>query len=115
MDTSSLATTGVANFKWEVYGGTLQCNFRLPDLNPSDTQVLAFAPVPGGPPNRFYLLISDDHLLAADDPNFIAEGVFHGVSRLITKCQYLVDLDQNSIPHPVAPFCTNCVYIFIGV
>src|SRR5262245_54909834 len=91
-DTSMLATTGVASFTWEVQGGKLQANFRLPDPNASHNQVLAFVPVAGGPPNRFYLLLSDDHLLAEDDRNFIAEGVFRGASRLITKCQYLVEI-----------------------
>ena len=114
VDASALATTGMANFKWEVQGGKLEGNFRLPDPNASHQQVMAFVPAPGGPPNRFYLLLSDDHLLVEDDPNFLAEGVFHGVGRLITKCQYLVEIDANGIPHPIAPFCTRCVYIFVG-
>ena len=113
VDTSMLGTAGVTNFKWEIQGGRLECNFRLPDANPAHTQILAFVPAPGGRPNRFYLLLSDDHLLVEDDPTYIAEGVFHEVGRLITKCQYLVEVDANGIPHPVAPFCTNCVYIFI--
>jgi hypothetical protein len=113
VDTSALATAGVTNFKWEVQGGRLECNFRFPD--PVHNQVFAFVPAPGGPQNRFYLLLSDDHLLIEDDPHFIAEGVFRGAGRLITKCQYLVEIDMNGVPHPVAPFCTNCVYIFIGV
>ena len=114
VDASALATTGVANFKWEVQGGKLEANFRLPDPNASHQQVMAFVPAPGGPPNRFHLLLSDDHLLVEDDPNFIAEGAFHSVGRLITKCQYLVEIDANGIPHPIAPFCTKCVYIFVG-
>jgi hypothetical protein len=114
VDASALATTGMANFKWEVQGGKLEGNFRLPDPNASHQQVMAFVPAHGGPPNRFYLLLSDDHLLVEDDPNFLAEGMFHGVGRLITKCQYLVEIDANGIPHPIAPFCTRCVYIFVG-
>ena len=114
VDASALATAGVTNFKWEVKGGKLEANFRLPDPNASHQQVLAFVPAPGGPPNRFHLLLSDDHLLVEDDPNFTAEGAFHGVARLITKCQYLVEVDANGIPHPIAPFCTRCVYIFVG-
>lgn len=114
IDTSALATTGMAKFKWEVQGGKLESNFRLPDPNALHQQAMAFVPVPGGPPNRFHLLLSDDHLLVEDDPNFIAEGVFHDVGRLITKCQYLVEIDASGIPHPLAPFCTRCVYIFVG-
>jgi hypothetical protein len=114
VDASALATTGAANFKWEVQGGKLEGNFRLPDPNVSHQQVMAFVPAPGGPPNRLYLLLSDDHLLVEDDPNFLAQGVFQGVGRLITKCQYLVEIDANGIPHPIAPFCTRCVYIFVG-
>ena len=114
IDASGLATTGIAKFRWEVQGGKLEGNFRLPDPNASHQQVMAFVPAPGGPPNRFYLLLSDDHLLVEDDPNFLSEGVFHGVGRLITKCQYLVEIDANGIPHPIAPFCTRCVYIFAG-
>ena len=114
VDASALATAGVANFKWEVQGGKLEANFRLPDPNASHQQAMAFVPAPGGPPNRFHILLSDDHLLVEDDPNFIAEGVFHGVDRLITKCQYLVEIDANGIPHPLASFCTRCVYIFVG-
>ena len=114
VDASALATTGVANFRWEVQGGKLEGNFRLPDPNVSHQQVMAFVPAPGGPPNRFYLLLSDDHLLAEDDPNFLAEGAFQGVRRLVTKCQYLVEIDANGIPHPIAPFCTRCVYVFVG-
>jgi hypothetical protein len=114
IDASALAITGMANFKWEVQGGKLEGNFRLPDPNASHQQVMAFVPVPGGPANRFSLLLSDDHLLVEDDPNFLAQGVFQGVARLITKCQYLVEIDANGIPHPIAPFCTRCVYIFIG-
>jgi hypothetical protein len=114
VDASALATTGVANFKWEVPGGKLEGNFRLPDPNVSHQQVMAFVPAPGGPPNRLYLLLSDDHLLVEDDPRFLAQGVFQGVGRLITKCQYLVEIDANGIPHPIAPFCTRCVYIFVG-
>jgi hypothetical protein len=114
VDATALATAGVTNFKWEVQGGKLEANFRLPDPNASHNQILAFVPVPGGPSNRFYLLLSDDHLLVEDDPNFVAEGVFHGVGRLITKCQYLVEIDASGIPHPIAPFCTRCVYIFVG-
>ena len=114
VDTSALASSGVANFKWEIQGGKLEANFRLPDPNISHGQVLAFVPVPGGPSNRFYLLISDDHLLVDDDPNFLAQGFFQGVGRLITKCQYLVEIDANGIPHPIEPFCTRCVYIFVA-
>jgi hypothetical protein len=114
IDASALGTTGMADFKWEVQGGKLDGNFRLPDPNASHQQVMAFVPVPGGPANRFSLLLSDDHLLVEDDPNFLAEGVFQGVGRLITKCQYLVEIDASGIPHPIAPFCTRCVYIFIG-
>ena len=113
IDASELATTGMANFKWEVQGGKLDGNFGLPDPNASHQQVMAFVPVPGGPANRFSLLLSDDHLLMEDDPNFLAEGVFQGVGRLITKCQYLVEIDASGILHPIAPFCTRCVYIFI--
>jgi hypothetical protein len=114
VDASALATTGMANFKWEVQGGKLEGNFRLPDPNASHQQVMSFVPVPGGPANRLYLLLSDDHLLVEDDPNFLAEGLFQGVGRLITKCQYLVELDATGVPHPIAPFCTRCVYIFVG-
>ena len=114
IDASELATTGMANFKWEVQGGKLDGNFGLPDPNASHQQVMAFVPAPGGPPNRFYLLLSDDHVLVEDDPNFLAEGFFHGVGRLITKCQYLVEIDANGVLHPIAPFCTRCVYIFVG-
>jgi hypothetical protein len=113
VDASALATTGMANFKWEVQGGKLEGNFRLPDPNASHQQVMTFVPAPGDPPNRFYLLLSDDHLLVEDDSNLLAEGVFHGVGRLVTKCQYLVEIDANGIPHPIAPFCTRCVYIFV--
>jgi hypothetical protein len=113
VDAIALPTTGVANYKWEVRGGRLECSFRLPDPNPSHNQALAFAPAPGEPPNRFYLLLSDNHVLIEDDANFIAEGVFQGVYRLITKCQYFVELDAGGILHPLAPFCTKCVYIFI--
>jgi hypothetical protein len=63
---------GIANFKWEVQTGKLEGNFRLPDPNASQQQVIAIVPAPGGPPNRFYLLLSDDHLLLEDDPNFLA-------------------------------------------
>lgn len=112
-DTRALATAGVATFTWEVQGGKLQAKFRLPDPNVSHNQVLAFVAVPGGPPNRFYLLLSDDPFLAEDDRNFIAEGVFSRVGRLITKCQYLVEIDGDGIPHPIAPFCTRCVYMFV--
>jgi hypothetical protein len=114
VDASALATTGMANFKWEVQGGKLEGNFRLPDSNASHQQAMALVPTPGGQPNWFYLLLSDDHLLVEDDPNFLAEGVFHGVGRLITKCQYLVEIDANGAPHPIAPFCARCVYIFAG-
>jgi hypothetical protein len=113
VDTSALPTAGVINFKWEVQGGKLEGNFRLPDPNPSHNQILAFAPAPGGPPNRFYLLISDDHVLVEDDPNVIAQGVFQRVYRLSTKCQYSVEIDASGIPHPLSPFCTKCVYMFI--
>ena len=113
VDTSALPTAGVINFKWEIQGGKLEGNFRLPDPNPSHNQVLAFAPLPGGPQNRGYLLLSDDHLLVEDDPSFVAQGAFHGVDRLITKCQYFVEFDIYGIPHPLSPFCTKCVYIFI--
>ena len=113
VDASALATTGSANFNWEVQGGKLQANFRLPDPNALHQQIMAFAPAPGGPPNRFYLLLSDDHSLAEDDPNFLAQGAFLGVGRLITKCQYLVEIDASGILHPIAPFCTRCVYIFV--
>jgi hypothetical protein len=114
VDASALATTGMANFKWEVQGGKLEGNFRLPDPNASHQQVMSFVPAPGGPANRFYLLLSDDHLLVEDDPNFLAEGLFQGVGRLITKCQYLVEIDAAGVLHPMAPFCTRCVYIFVG-
>jgi len=114
VDASALATTGMANFKWEVQGGKLEGNFRLPESNASHQQAMALVPTPGGQPNWFYLLLSDDHLLVEDDPNFVAQGVFYGVTRLITKCQYLVEIDAKGIPHPVAPFCTRCVYIFVG-
>ena len=113
VDASALATGGVVNYKWEVPGGKLEGAFRLPDPNPSHNQVAAFVPVSGGPPNRFYLLLSDDHVLVEDDPNFIAQGVFQRVYRLITKCQYFVEIDASGILHPLSPFCTKCVYMFI--
>ena len=47
VDTSAVPTAGIIKFKWEVHGGKLEGNFRLPDPNPSHNQVLAFAPVPG--------------------------------------------------------------------
>ena len=113
IDASALATGGVVKYKWEVPGGKLEGAFRLPDPNPTHNQVAAFVPVSGGPPNRFYLLLSDDHVLVEDDPNFIAQGVFQRVYRLITKCQYLVEIDASGILHPLSPFCTKCVYMFI--
>jgi len=113
IDASALATGGVVKYKWEVPGGKLECAFRLPDPNPTHNQVAAFVPVSGGPPNRFYLLLSDDHVLVEDDPNFIAQGVFQRVYRLITKCQYFVEIDASDILHPLSPFCTKCVYMFI--
>ena len=103
----------VVNYKWEVPGGKLEGAFRLPDPTPSHNQVAAFVPVSGGPPNRFYLLLSDDHVLVEDDPNFIAQGVFQRVYRLITKCQYFVEIDASGILHPLSPCCTKCVYMFI--
>src|ERR1041385_4285255 len=35
IDTDALATTGMVNFKWDVQGGKLEGNFRLPDPNAS--------------------------------------------------------------------------------
>jgi hypothetical protein len=113
VDASTLVTVGVINFTWRVNGGRLTANFPFPDPNPSQNPS-AFVPLREGPANRGYLLLSDDHVLAEVDPGFVAWGAFRGVDRLITKCQYFVEFDSFGVPHPLSPFCTNCVYIFVG-
>jgi len=102
---------GFVKFTWEVNGGKLEANFPFPDTNATHNQAFAFAPVPDGSSNQ-YLLLSDDHILIEDDPNFVAEGVFSGVKRVTTKCQYVVHIDKKGGIHPVSPVCIKCVYIF---
>lgn len=109
VDSGTLSSTGSLKFSWRVNGGKLEGNFRFPDAKTT----FAFTPIPGGAPNHFYLLLSDDHVLATDVSNVAAEGFFTSIRRVVTKCQYAVQLDVNGIPHPLAPFCTNCIYTFI--
>jgi len=111
-DLSMLASNGTAKFTWRANGSKLEGNFRFPDAKTP----AAFAPIPGGAPNQFYLLLSGDHTLATDVSSLSADGFFASVTRVITKCQYAVSavqVGENLILHPLAPFCTKCVYIFI--
>ena len=109
VDFSTLGSNGIAKFTWRVDGGKLESNFRFPDAKTT----FALTPIPGGAPNQFYILLSDDHVLATDLPSFTAEGFFTSITRVVTKCQYSVRLDGNGVPHPLTPFCTKCIYIFI--
>jgi hypothetical protein len=112
-DLSMLASNGTAKFTWRRNGGKLEGNFRFPDAKTP----AAFTPIPGGAPNQFYLLASGDHTLATDVSGVSADGLFARVTRVFTKCQYAVDavqVGQNLILHPLAPFCTRCVYIFVS-
>jgi hypothetical protein len=95
-------------FRWEIEEGRLAGDFRFPDAK----TVFAFTPMSSGPPN-YFLLVSDDHVLATDASGVVAEGRFSNVTRLVTKCQYSVQLDANGVPHALEPFCTKCVYIFV--
>src|SRR5574341_767925 len=106
------SVNGFAKFTWQVNGGKLEVNFPFPDTNATHNQAFALVPVPGGPSNQYYLLLSDDHILIEDDPNFVAEGVFSGVKRVTTKCQYVVQIDKKGGLHSVSPVCIKCVYIF---
>lgn len=108
VDGRDLATTGTIRFTWEVKDGNLAAGFRFPDTK----TVFALTPMSSGPPN-YFLLVSDDHVLATDALGVVAEGRFSNVTRVITKCQYSVRLDMNGVPHALEPFCTNCVYIFV--
>ena len=84
--------------------------FRMPNTP------AAFTPIPGGALNQFYLFLSGDHTLATDVSSLSADGFFAPVTRVVTKCQYAVNavqVGQNLILHPLAPFCTKCVYIFV--
>ena len=111
-DLSMLASNGTAKFTWRANGGKLEGNFRFPDAKTP----AAFTPIPGGAPNQFYLLASGDHTLATDVSGLSADGFFARITRVFTKCQYAVSavqVGQNLILHPLAPFCTRCVYIFV--
>jgi hypothetical protein len=108
-DFSTLGVNGIVKFTWRTSGGKLEGNFRFPDAKTT----FAFTPIPGGAPNHFYILLSDDHVLATDLPSFVAEGFFTSINRVVTKCQYAVQIDGNGVPHPLAPFCTKCTYMFV--
>jgi len=108
-ETMDSSVNGFVKFTWQVNGGKLEANFPFPDTNATHNQVSAL--VPAGQPNQFYLLLSDDHILIEDDPNFVAEGTFSGVKRVTTKCQYVVQIDETGL-HPVSPVCIKCVFIF---
>lgn len=111
-DLTMLVSNGTAKFTWRANGGKLEGNFRFPDAKTP----AAFAPIPGGAPNQFYLLAAGDHNLATDVSGLSADGFFARVTRVVTKCQYAVSavqVGQNLILHPLAPFCTKCVYIFV--
>lgn len=111
-DLTLLNSEGTAKFTWRANGGKLEGNFRFPDPKTP----AAFAPLPGGAPNQFYLLLSSDHTLATDVTGVSADGFFATVTRIVTKCQYAVSAvqsGQNLILHPLTPFCANCIYIFI--
>ena len=111
-DLTLLASNGTARFTWRANGGKLEGDFRFPDAKTP----AAFAPIPGGAPNQFYLLLSGDHTLATDVSGVSADGFFAHVTRVVTKCQYAVNavqVGQNLVMHPLAPFCTKCVYIFV--
>src|SRR5262245_14910102 len=69
--TMDSSVNGFVKFTWQINGGKLEVNFPFPDTNATHNQVSAFAPFPGGPSNQFYLLLSDDHILIEDDPNFV--------------------------------------------
>ena len=103
---------GFVKFTWQVNGGKLEANLPFPDLNATHNQVFALLPFPGGPSNQFHLLLSDDHVLIEDDPNFVAEGNLSGVKRVTTNGQSVVQADSMGGPHPVSPVCVKCVYIF---
>ena len=109
-DFTMLASKSTAKFTWRTNGGKLEGNFRFPDAKTP----AALTPIPGGAPNQFYLLACGDHTLATDVSNLSADGFFARVTRIVTKCQYAVQVDQNQIIHPLAPFCTRCVYIFVS-
>src|SRR5579872_1672910 len=111
-DLTMLTSNGTAKFTWRANGGKLEGNFRFPDAKTP----AAFAPIPGGAPNQFYLLACGNHTLATDVSGLSADGFFARVTRIVTKCQYAVSavqVGQTLILHPLAPFCTKCVYIFI--
>jgi len=111
-DLTLLASNGTAKFTWLANGGKLEGNFRFPDAKTP----AAFAPIPGGAQNQFYLLLSGEHTLATDVSGLSADGFFAPVTRVVTKCQYAVSavqVGQNLILHPLAPFCTRCIYIFV--
>ena len=108
VDGRDLGPKGRIRFTWEVESGKLAGDFRFPDAK----TVFALTPMSSGPPN-YFLLISDDHVLATDALEVVAEGRFSKVTRVITKCQYSVRLDVNGVPHALEPFCTKCVYIFV--